>query len=424
MQLVLKEYQRSDLSLSEIASSCDTSVNGLTIAIQNANQRIASSIGVRNALVADGSGITAQGVAGLLSLTGNIELEIIPKFLSNEDDWRYDFLIFLARSRWGAVLQREEIKAGLAYTSGLNDLVAYSFLAMYKSVKHHPIRLYKRNMVEQFEIDGALDEESLILPSSNGFLQEVTDLSKMNVFNEVFLSAAKILFRSSEEVSIKQEISGIIRNFGPQECTQKNPPQHVPSRYREWETLYQLCKGVVAGLDIKFASPAQVSVPGFIVDTARAWEDLVFHALKKGLAGYRVEKTGFNLGERIAEPDGRSVPLQTIPDASIFRGNDVVCIADAKYKSADGKMSISNADVYEGYAFMTSTGIDTLLLFYPLSAGVVLEKNGVYPFEDVDINGKTIRGLMINPSSIGSSAGYLKFSQLISEYAMHYIDIS
>ncbi|MFR7732163.1 MAG: 5-methylcytosine restriction system specificity protein McrC [Collinsella sp.] len=105
--------------------------------------------------------------------------------------------------------------------------------------------------------------------------------------------------------------------------------------------------------------------PGFVVRTSDAWEEF----LRQGSCCWPRRLSCFISGEASLCRRGDKSTVRVRPDYVVRGANGGTLLVDAKYKYGDaGSGTISNSDIYEGWAFMKATGIPRLVLLYPYIA--------------------------------------------------------
>lgn len=376
-------------------------VNGLYAADEYMSCRLA----VSNTLRIDRERFAFVRIAGVFRINDCLEIEVVPKFLTGAETWRADFLLLLAHTRWGMFAEERMVDVATNQDRGINDTLAMVFLAMFDKVCHVPIRTYQRRTVRDFQIVGDLDEETVVMPELDGFAQEVTEFSRSNDFNSVISHAAQILMKSAVDFSLRSRLQRVIAFLGPQDDLAPYRPKTVPSRFGNWSELYSLSVDLLDGYGIDYLSKGDLQSPGFVVRTADAWEEFIRQALVLGMKGCTV---AFQEKHRFAKRDHSMVQVR--PDYVIRSVDGREILVDAKYKYSDAKAkTVSNADIYEGWAFMEATGIARLLLLYPYAHEDMVGR--FERFQSVTDDKKQIVGIRVNPQSYGT----IGFAALASE---------
>lgn len=374
---------------------------------------ICKRLSINHSLSIDRERFSFSRVAGIIKASDQLEIEIVPKFMSGDEHWRTDLLLLLSRMRWGSMFENQTIHATKTKDRSIDESLAIVFLSQFEKASRLPIRTYKRSVLRQFEIDGDLDEETILNPERDGFRQEVTKLTKRNEYNAVISSASKVLASSIVDFDLIERLRRIDVQLGAQDSLPKAFKRTVPNRYRAWRALYELSIDILGGYGIDYSNQGVLESPGFIVRTSDAWEELLRQALVLGMEGFSVsyqEKHAF------AKRDNSTVKVR--PDYTVRGEDGSSLLVDAKYKYRDAKnRTISNADIYEGWAFMEATGIPRLVLIYPYS-----NNDGVQfsAFQHVADENREIIGVRCNPQLIGTQ-GLRLFGDELGSYLKDYL---
>jgi hypothetical protein len=269
-------------------------------------------VGRDSVLVAD--------VAGLLRLSPVLELEIAPKFLGNEwPSWREDFFVLATLSRHGRVLPRSRVAAGHGARDDLATLIGRSMVGAYWENHRRPLRTYRRRQTIEFAYDGDVDEESIAVPEADGFRQTRVTFDRANRFNATIQAAVVELLPEVRDSETRKQLSRVYEALAPQrQATQRHRPRTVPTRARAWQPLYDLSRQVVEGFGIHLERGG-LSAPGFVMNTWRCWEDLVFLGARAGVPMQVAGQRPFTLGERTN--DGIKTNVSVFPDVTVGSGS-------------------------------------------------------------------------------------------------------
>lgn len=371
-----------------------------------------------NPIIIDGGDLHVCDVAGLVRVSPRFELEIAPKFLGQEcTTWREDFFFLATLSRYGRILPREAIHAGVGERGDLATLVARAMVEMFWQNHRRPLRIYAETEWKDFAIDGDPDEEQIVLPDPEGFSQKGSMLTRANRFNRTILDAIESLLPEVHDVSTRQRLSKTGLALAPQpRIHQRHPRNCFPNRHRSWEPLYELAEQVLSGFGILLGSSSPVIAPGFAVHTAKLWENLVSRALRIGFGGQRVkQQKRFVLGRR------GNKDVETTPDVAIESSeNDVWIVSDAKYKGRVGEnlSRIDSGDLYEGLAFLKAAKSKTLVLVYPedrIGSKPSLSAGSCRKFDHVTIDDLNFVGVKAEVRGISRRGGLRDFAKGVSE---------
>lgn len=389
-RLVFTEDADYALTITKLAHELGMDRYDLMSSLYAADNYLSKRLGIGSALRINRDKFRFGRVAGIFPVTDQLEIEVIPKFMTGNETWRADFLLLLARTRWGVLAERQMVATSKSRERSINDSLALVFLTMFESVAHVPIRTYCRRRIQEFQVEGDLEEESVLLPDRDGFEQEITEFTRKNVHNAVISEAARVLVKSVGDFDLRSRLERAVQQLGPQRKLPSSLPHEVPSRFRGWAELYGLSVDILDGYGIDYVNQGDIMSPGFVVRTSDAWEEFLRQALVSGLSDCRV---AFQEKHPFAKRDNSTVRVR--PDY-VVRSKCRALLVDAKYKYDDAKSnSISNSDIYEGWAFMKATGIPRLLLLYPY----VTESDNM-PFEvfqHVMDDVREIIGVRVNP---------------------------
>lgn len=394
-RIVITEGQLYSAAIDTLASELGIERYDLLDSLYKADAYLCKRLSISRSLRVERDHFSFDRVAGIFPVSDLFEVEVVPRFMTGSEDWRADFLLLLARSRWGSISDHHSVKASRSVESGISDVMAMVYLAMFSKVAHVPIRTYKQRRINSFEIEGSLDEETVFLPDKDGFAQTVTEFSRRNPYNAVIREAACQLSHSVEDFDLRAQLLKVTFNLGAQGQLPPVYPRTVPSRFSNWSELYEISVGILEGYGIDYTNQGDVLSPAFIVRTANAWEEFLRRSLLLGMKHCTV---AFQEQHRFAARDKSEVRVR--PDYILRASDGRRLLVDAKYKFADAKRgTISNADIYEGWAFMKATGITKLVLLYPYAN----EDKLAYfeEFQHVCDDEHQIIGVRVNPFLAG-----------------------
>lgn len=392
MKTLLVEYD-SGVSLEHLMTY-GVKMTELIKSIDAANSRISANLNIkRNVLsIADGN-IKAQGVAGVIRLSSDIELEIMPKFLSENSgtEWRTTLYLLSALSRNGKVLIDERIKSSSSYADFLYDMAGRMLAEEYEKNKRKPIREYHKAYFFDYSIEGEIDFESYLEKNLNGIGQSVVKFDKKNIYNATICAAMKQVLPYVSDLKTRNILKNAINSFGIQNY-RFGIKSRIPARNNEWERIYSLSYDIMQGLGSTFAE-GNFYAPGFIANTWQMWEWLITVAITIGEKGKRViPQNSVQWGEKIYL--GKRTSVNVYPDVTVFdKTNCPEYLIDAKYKLLENDKTgeISRADLYEAYAFCDGLGAGHIFLAYPMDAegkipsGSVIEKS-VYKIGEIVVH--------------------------------------
>lgn len=423
--LSVREYGAPTL-LEEAASALDISVSELTNLLFNASERIRARLNINDAIFISGKSFRVGKIAGILKLSQNIELEIIPKFLIDGSvSWKEDFYFIASLSRFGVYLSEDKMSSALSQTSALVDSLAETIINQFVQLRRSPIRTYEAFEWRDFVISGDLDDSDYYQYDEDGFQQRETRLSMINVYNKVFYEAFKLLLVEVCSPQLKLKITSCIAYLSPQA---KNPAmlyKPLQNRNRKWQRIYMLSLSILKSFKVSYTAQDMEVLPGFLIRTADSWENLMLSSLKSRTTNFIVNNSNYLFGSH-SKPSVSLNKLFVHPDISVYDTAKCVLLLDAKYKSQDssGEMAVSRADIYEMLAFLVSKKVKKGLLLYPAQSGLFSVDSlpgQTCAFERILIQEHEIVGLCINVEGISTMHGYEHFCRNLQTDVFSYI---
>ncbi len=390
----------------------------LESAVSRANARIRSALGIsRDALQLGDGVLKAAGVAGSLKLTNDIEIDVVPKFISQEEsDWRATLYMLSTLSKYGNVLSDDRIQANSSYMDSLYDICGRILAQEYVKNARKPIRKYRKESFSDFSIDGDINFEVVFERSPEGTEQSRVLFDRLNAYNTTIVQAMKVVSPYVTDNKTRNILSNAINNLGDHVNTSVSKTRlNVPNRNREWLLAYNLAFDVMQGLGVSF-DMGEKYAPGFIVNTWQLWEWLVTTGLRIGLGGKRVipQKT-INWGLKTV--GSRKYEINVYPDVTILSDETPYYLVDAKYKNLTNMFTgeIDRADLYEAYAFCRACNVKKIFLAYPESASNEVVAGSVKPISTYSIEDIEVTCVMVAFGSIDDRGGLYLFGQNISK---------
>ena len=414
-RLPLIEYGQAPWTVSGAAAGFGVSPAALLEHLARATPRIQAALGSRNVrLDIDADHVRAEGFAGLLRLTAGIELEVAPKFLGTADlTWREDFFAIATLTRFGRLLPAEALHARRGRQDDLATLAARALVEMVNENRRRPLRTYRRSRTIEFSGDGEVDPESLLLPAPDGFQLEHYTLTRQNSFNATIQAAATALIPDVKDAETRLCLERVARQFGAQATGPDVGRQRLlPGRSRSWQAVYDLSCDVLEGFGVRYGTGASIA-PGYLLDTWRAWQDLMGMGLRLALAGILVRsQASHRLGWRSREGVGR--PATVTPDFLV--GSSPPVVVDAKYKGrADrGRSAIREGDLYEALAFLEAVGAARAVLLYPAiirGATPATGPGSCHTFERIEVSSREVIGVEVEVRGISKPGGLDKLGR-------------
>ena len=365
--------------------------------------------------------VLARGIAGIIRLAAGVEVEIVPKcFSPDSGDWRDDFLFMATVTKLGRIFRRERVSASRREQHGdLLSLLAAIFLEEFERLSRIPIREYRRSTWTDLNIDGELDYAELWETRPEGFVQTAPRLTANNPFMGTICEAASYLGSASIDRGVGQRLQRLASAF-PWSGHGK-VRERVPGRYARWQELYDLARDVLRGHGMQLEPGGGLSAPGFIVKTAKAWEELLSlafanqrgalrpKALTKRRFGARRRADGTGRKDVIVDPDNVLYPPSF--------GQPL--IVDAKYKGSSTKATgaIESADLYQVLAYCRAYGSTVGILVYPAGDPPATEiaTGAVTLFEEVVVDSCRVIGATVNTHGIGRTHGFAEFGRALGQ---------
>lgn len=426
-RLSLIEYGAPQDLVNPIAASTGLQPSQIRLLLLRSGARAAEVLGLpANPISVSGDYVRAVDIAGLLRVGPGIELEIAPKFLgfdSVNSRWREDFFFCATLSRHGRVLAAERLRAGRGVRDGLDTLVARAMIEMYWVNHRRPLRSYRTRCYEDAALDGDVEPETIVQPSPDGFSQTSMVYDRRNRYNAAVLAAAKRLLPNVRDPSLVAQLERVGQDLGQQNEFVGGLSYHrLPNRAQRWQSLYDLSIDVLKELGLSLTS-GSFRAPGYVLDTWRVWEDVLAIAVRLGLgaSNVRIQKSSvLGARHRIVNDCITGTAAATVtPDLTILDGGGTAprFLVDAKYKTHldNGRIRISEPDLYEAMAFSMATKCGHVLLAYPALPRPSAQLGQVTVFERVRVASADIVGVEIESGGISSVGGLTAFSRRVVE---------
>lgn len=404
----IQEWVSSDAPFAALVNS-GLSPDQAIASLVRVSDELGSGSDARRRLAVSGSLVTAEGVAGIIRLTPDLELEIIPKFLDPESRWQTDFYQLAVLTQHSNLKFGSQVSASSEKDSDLTAIFARNLIAMIRANRRVPLRTYKVRRWRGFEIDGEIDPDEMLLPSDNGFRQSEATFSRVNKYTALIDDALKILATEVGDPSLSAQLRTLVLEKDSKNLFVPRPLQ-APGRHRRWQPALDLAFLVSSGFRGSLDSSNQ-HAPGFYIDTWRAWEELVTVSIQEslGAVGQVSPQIALPLGTRRRGSTLR--PLNTTPDV-LFSREPHDMVIDAKYKgrpSKDDRIAIE--DIYEVLAFLRASGSECGVLIYPSNYLDPAPPIGtVELFEDVVVGELRILGVRVSVQGLGRTGGRREFS--------------
>jgi len=355
--------------------------------------------------VTEDGAVSVKGIAGVVAVAPGFELEVVPKFLDPESaTWREDFFTIATLSRFGHVLPRDTVESSASAEQSLPALLGRTVVHMYWQNHRRPLRTYERRDEVDFSLLGEVDPADLLLPQPEGFAQRRLALARDNELNSIVAGAVDALMPQVRDPGLQRDLQRTRHALGPQpRLPRPVRRRRLAPRHARWQPLHDLSVQILDGYGGTY-EPGALNAPGFVVDTWRAWQDLVSAGLRLGLPGYAVTtQTGFPLGDR----DGKT--LEVKPD--VVAVGPRLLVADAKYIGRDDRTTrLGNTEVYEALAFLRATGAHKIGLFYPGDPTLYPVAGAESTFSVATVGTSEVHAIAIGVQGLSQTDGLLRFS--------------
>lgn len=376
----------------------------------------------RNALIISDGKLRALGIAGVMRLSKNIELEIIPKMLDEQEEssWKESLFLLAALSKYGNIVTAEHIHSSAAYKDSLYDIAARILAREYSSHHRKLIRQYHRERFYEYAIDGEIDFDLVYEKNPDGIPQQKVSFDKINSYNATVQAAMKIVLPFVKEASVRQVLSRAIQEFGHQGDVDKHRLK-VPARNKEWSEVYNLSYDIISGMGSSLEEGVIMS-PSFIVDTWRIWEWLITIAFRIGL------NTNFQIVSQATIPWGtkkvgdKGSKVNVYPDIAIYnRGETTIpaFLIDAKYKIiSDQEADVDREDLYEAFVYCNATGAKKLFLAYPMTISSNAVPGSIVKLSKYEIADISIYAIKVAFGSVAKQGDITRFCRKLSTEVM------
>lgn len=403
-RLVLQELVERPATTKEIATLLGVSDGDVLVQLRELNDRLRTLLArTDDPLTVSGSGAwKADGVAGLLRLNQQVELEVVPKFLDpSASSWRADFFLLAVLVKTGHLLLHDEISADTQERGDLATLIARSLLNLYAENERRPIRGYRRTRHADFALDGDVEWESIHLPDPDGFAVSRLELTRQNPYNATLAAAVQILIPEVSDADTQDQLQLLHRQLSPQ----SGPPAvfaPLPPRHQGWRQPYDLARLIVEGMGLNL-DEGPFSGPGFVLTTWSAWESLCEEVVRRAMPNQHiVGQKQWQLGAR------RTDIVWVKPDISPMVGSSAPFLLDAKYKTRVGRTPrINSGDLYESLAFLRASKAESICLLYPaLNPPHELPLGEWRRFDHVDVDTLDIEGYEVQVQGLARRGGF------------------
>ena len=215
--------------------------------VQKANKRISANLKInRNTLQISDGKFRALGIAGVIQLTKNVEIEIIPKFLGcdTDIDWKVPLYLLSTLSKHGSLLTSERITASTSYLNSLHEIAGRILAQEYLKCRRKPVRQYRKERFWDYAIDGEMELSVIFERHPDGIEQSRIRFDRLNAYNATIREAMKIVQPFITDAQVKNILSTAVSELGRQGLPSKQKLS-IPARNKEWQPAYDLSFDIV-----------------------------------------------------------------------------------------------------------------------------------------------------------------------------------
>lgn len=408
--LRIREYGPPQPLILQLSELTGMSIARSEAAIVVAGERLRVQHRLRNNPIQIVGGLVrVEDVAGVVSLTTTVDLEMIPKFVPDGADWASDVLFLSLFTKYGRLDPLRPIAAGPGKANALAELAARTLLGMIRGNARTPLRQRQKVTFQSFEPDGEIDAENMLAPEDEGWVQSEYRLTLDNRYVATLAAACRLLVPHVRNIATRSLLSHQIARLGRQTADPLFRSARMPPRLSRWQDAIDLASALIADGGLSPLS-GRLSTLGFTISTWRTWETLIERALVIGMGGASVAlQPTIRLGSSARSGVVRDVVVQ--PDAVVTTDKGVI-IADAKYKGrADQPLvGISTADRYEVLGFMMASNSRKAALIYPAAVDHMTCGNH-HRFERLTLPTGCVSAHTIGISGISEPGGFAAFTQ-------------
>lgn len=273
--------------------------------------------------------------------------------------------LFVMLSAAAGSIKWDDRRVGLASSTTVEDVTALVLLdAISRALVAGVLRGYVEVEEESFFVRGRLDvaqtirrRPALLAP----FTQAPVLLEENIIENRVLRTAVAILSERVACPNVRARLLDVHRLFAGAEVL--SPHMSLPHVARtrlnaRWWPAIELALLVLrcCGLDL----PSGVTAAStFLIDMNRVFEQFVFRSLETKLRRAGLELESNRVGLHLDEAKRHALR----PDMSIWTGERCTFIGECKYKII-GNASAHRTDVYQCVAYISATGLESVMLVY------------------------------------------------------------
>lgn len=361
-----------------------------------------------NPIEIGGNGVSAKGVAGIVAIGRDAELEIRPKFAGPDDEWQEDLLFLALFTVYGHVDLIRNVAAATTSQNTMADLIGRILIGLIGENSRRSLKTRRATTVFSFEPLSELDPEAMLNPEDDGWPQHIYRMSLDNEWWATIHAGIQSLLSHIRNPGIACAFGDLVARWGRPRTRPSIVRKALPPRLSAWQSAYDLSYELMRGSSTA-PSGGPFGTFGFTVDTWRTWESLLERTLIMAVGANRVALQTARAFGATTKKGAQTSALQVFPDA-VVSDAEGLHIVDAKYKgrSERGFEGISAQDRYEMLAFMHSVGTDRATLLYPSLVGAIVDADPE-ELEVSTIPTGTIRAVALGVRGIGKPSGLYKF---------------
>lgn len=411
MRIALSEWRLAPDLIGQYAAARKISGADAEAGIRLLGERVQKSLQLKKSpLEISTSGVIAKGIAGVVGLDRDFEVEIAPKYAATDGEhWRQDLLFMSMLSKHGNLLLQNYIRATSSSVNDLTSLVAQVFLRMFHGNRRAPLKTYRFTQFTDFALDGEFDPEDLLLPEADGFTQHHYDFDTNNEYSATVKAAVVELCARVRDPALYSRLRAVSAQLTSVTVAPSVTQRTLPGRLRRWQALYDLSFDVARGFGLSPGDSLH-RIPGFVVSTWQLWQDLVGRSLVLALGG-NAAMLQHEYGVGHSRRNGKATRVGVTPDAVLVDRMPPL-VVDAKYK---GRMDtdndgISTPDFYEVLAFMRAASAKQAVLIYPATNAIPGRTGSTEVLERVDMdNGEVLWAVALEVNGISAPGGFAAF---------------
>lgn len=313
-------------------------------------------------------GIVSKSFVGVIRC-GNVQIEILPKILSANDDRReiMENLVYMLSYTRRLDIRTESGARLAACKNPFLEILIYEYASsLFDCLKKQPLRNYVTEETEVNFIKGKLMLPEQIRKSCVNrakFYCQYDEFSENNMLNRLFLYVAVCLYKLSENSGNKRILRRIVNYYADVEPL----PVSAAEANRIALTRNQILFKKPLSLAKMFVNQCSVDLSrNKIENVALVWDmNVLFEAFIGEVFKRKCPTLDIELqkGKRLLSEAGTGrKKCDTFVD--IFEKNNKIVI-DTKYKEFHSLKDVSNADVFQVMTYCMLHGAKRAILIYP-----------------------------------------------------------